>query len=106
MTDEQKALAITLAGNGMTAGKIAVQLGATRNTIIGVIYRARQSGVIAPLAPSPERGHHYNYDRASTVQLCFAAECFETPRNGRFCDAHVYRPRPEQPLSRLMGARA
>jgi hypothetical protein len=105
MNDQLRARAIELCTGGMSAGDCSRALGVTRNAVIGVVYRARLAGVLPQQTRSPDRIAYYDVV-AAVPQLCFANECHETATHGKFCDAHRYRPRQDQPLSRLMGARA
>lgn len=44
MTDEDRNKIIELWQQEMTSGEIALKLGVTRNSVIGVVYRARKNG--------------------------------------------------------------
>lgn len=46
MTEEMRVKIVELWQQEMTGGEIASQLGISRNSVIGVIYRARRNGII------------------------------------------------------------
>jgi len=99
---------IDMMDRGMKYREIGAHIGLSRDAVAGLILRARNNNdynLFLPVkAPTPLISAR---PIEPTAPICWASGCFK-PRgaHSKFCDKHAFKPRIDQPMSRLMAARA
>jgi len=107
----RRALLLQIVGmmeRGMKYREIGAHISMTEQAVKGLVHRTRAKNdynlTLPELSPTPVIA-------ARPVEpsgpICWASGCMEPrPKHSKFCDKHAFKPRIDQPMSRLMAARA